>query len=50
MDLNELPLDKLSEQKQKKHKGKGRCVDAFGGEEVIIRLMGNRPRVGRKIY
>lgn len=24
VDLNELPLDKLSEQKQKKHKGKGR--------------------------
>lgn len=23
VDLNELPLDKLSEQKQKKHKGKG---------------------------
>lgn len=23
LDLNELPLDKLSEQKQKKHKGKG---------------------------
>uniref|UniRef100_A0A667ZVM1 Ral GTPase activating protein catalytic subunit alpha 1 n=1 Tax=Myripristis murdjan TaxID=586833 RepID=A0A667ZVM1_9TELE len=32
VDLNELPLDKLSEQKQKKHKGKGsegqrQCVD-----------------------
>lgn len=26
VDLNELPLDKLSEQKQKKHKGKGWSV------------------------
>lgn len=26
VDLNELPLDKLSEQKQKKHKGKGSSV------------------------
>lgn len=25
LDLNELPLDKLSEQKQKKHKGKGQA-------------------------
>ncbi|XP_053553714.1 ral GTPase-activating protein subunit alpha-1 isoform X2 [Bombina bombina] len=28
LDLNELPLDKLSEQKQKKHKGKG-CNNDF---------------------
>ncbi|XP_075049056.1 ral GTPase-activating protein subunit alpha-1 [Mixophyes fleayi] len=27
LDLNELPLDKLSEQKQKKHKGKGSTND-----------------------
>lgn len=26
VDLNELPLDKLSEQKQKKHKGKGESL------------------------
>lgn len=29
LDLNELPLDKLSEQKQKKHKGKGEFVQKY---------------------
>lgn len=26
LDLSDLPLDKLSEQKQKKHKGKGKTI------------------------
>lgn len=26
LDLSDLPLDKLSEQKQKKHKGKGKAT------------------------
>ncbi len=29
LDLNELPLDKLSEQKQKKHKGKGEFLQKY---------------------
>ncbi|XP_077476449.1 ral GTPase-activating protein subunit alpha-1 isoform X2 [Stigmatopora argus] len=33
VDLNELPLDKLSEQKQKKHKGKGICSE---GQRHIV--------------
>uniref|UniRef100_A0A7N8X8I3 Ral GTPase activating protein catalytic subunit alpha 1 n=1 Tax=Mastacembelus armatus TaxID=205130 RepID=A0A7N8X8I3_9TELE len=35
VDLNELPLDKLSEQKQKKHKGKG--IGAEGQRQVVDR-------------
>ncbi|XP_064783989.1 ral GTPase-activating protein subunit alpha-1-like isoform X6 [Oncorhynchus masou masou] len=33
LDLNELPLDKLSEQKQKKHKGKG---GAHEGQKMAV--------------
>ncbi|XP_062863564.1 ral GTPase-activating protein subunit alpha-1 isoform X1 [Trichomycterus rosablanca] len=33
LDLNELPLDKLSEQKQKKHKGKG---GAHEGQKMVV--------------
>ncbi|XP_067311979.1 ral GTPase-activating protein subunit alpha-1 isoform X8 [Pseudorasbora parva] len=33
LDLNELPLDKLSEQKQKKHKGKG---GAHEGQKITV--------------
>ncbi|XP_051501987.1 ral GTPase-activating protein subunit alpha-1-like isoform X2 [Myxocyprinus asiaticus] len=33
LDLNELPLDKLSEQKQKKHKGKG---GAHEGQKIAV--------------
>ncbi|TRY75961.1 hypothetical protein DNTS_033512 [Danionella cerebrum] len=33
LDLNELPLDKLSEQKQKKHKGKG---GANEGQKITV--------------
>ncbi|XP_058471321.1 ral GTPase-activating protein subunit alpha-1 isoform X5 [Solea solea] len=33
VDLNELPLDKLSEQKQKKHKGKG--IGSEGQRQVV---------------
>ncbi|XP_068194855.1 ral GTPase-activating protein subunit alpha-1 isoform X2 [Antennarius striatus] len=35
VDLNELPLDKLSEQKQKKHKGKG--IGAEGQRQIVDR-------------
>ncbi|XP_061824397.1 ral GTPase-activating protein subunit alpha-1 isoform X6 [Nerophis lumbriciformis] len=35
VDLNELPLDKLSEQKQKKHKGKG--IGSEGQRPVVDR-------------
>ncbi|XP_029349383.1 ral GTPase-activating protein subunit alpha-1 isoform X2 [Echeneis naucrates] len=35
VDLNELPLDKLSEQKQKKHKGKG--IGSEGQRQVVDR-------------
>ncbi|KAM3842847.1 ral GTPase-activating protein subunit alpha-1 [Diretmus argenteus] len=35
VDLNELPLDKLSEQKQKKHKGKG--IGAEGQRQCVDR-------------
>uniref|UniRef100_A0A673BX06 Ral GTPase activating protein, alpha subunit 1 (catalytic) n=1 Tax=Sphaeramia orbicularis TaxID=375764 RepID=A0A673BX06_9TELE len=35
VDLNELPLDKLSEQKQKKHKGKG--ISSEGQRQVVDR-------------
>ncbi|XP_047193481.1 ral GTPase-activating protein subunit alpha-1 isoform X5 [Scophthalmus maximus] len=35
VDLNELPLDKLSEQKQKKHKGKG--IGSDGQRQVVDR-------------
>ncbi|XP_068608138.1 ral GTPase-activating protein subunit alpha-1 [Brachionichthys hirsutus] len=35
VDLNELPLDKLSEQKQKKHKGKG--VGSEGQRQIVDR-------------
>ncbi|KAK9533356.1 hypothetical protein VZT92_008478 [Zoarces viviparus] len=35
VDLNELPLDKLSEQKQKKHKGKGICSE--GQRQIVDR-------------
>uniref|UniRef100_A0A665WFM1 Ral GTPase activating protein, alpha subunit 1 (catalytic) n=1 Tax=Echeneis naucrates TaxID=173247 RepID=A0A665WFM1_ECHNA len=42
VDLNELPLDKLSEQKQKKHKGKGWllfviCIGSEGQRQVVDR-------------
>ncbi|XP_047197537.1 ral GTPase-activating protein subunit alpha-1 isoform X4 [Hippoglossus stenolepis] len=33
VDLNELPLDKLSEQKQKKHKGKG--IGSEGQRQIV---------------
>ncbi|XP_057199042.1 ral GTPase-activating protein subunit alpha-1 isoform X10 [Triplophysa rosa] len=33
LDLNELPLDKLSEQKQKKHKGKGGIHE---GQKIVV--------------
>ncbi|XP_056624414.1 ral GTPase-activating protein subunit alpha-1 isoform X7 [Triplophysa dalaica] len=33
LDLNELPLDKLSEQKQKKHKGKGGFHE---GQKIVV--------------
>ncbi|XP_042356246.1 ral GTPase-activating protein subunit alpha-1 isoform X6 [Plectropomus leopardus] len=35
VDLNELPLDKLSEQKQKKHKGKG--IGSEGQRQIVDR-------------
>ncbi|XP_069573950.1 ral GTPase-activating protein subunit alpha-1 isoform X1 [Brachyistius frenatus] len=35
VDLNELPLDKLSEQKQKKHKGRG--IGSEGQRQVVDR-------------
>ncbi|XP_077587946.1 ral GTPase-activating protein subunit alpha-1 isoform X7 [Stigmatopora nigra] len=35
VDLNELPLDKLSEQKQKKHKGKG--IGSEGQRHIVDR-------------
>lgn len=35
VDLNELPLDKLSEQKQKKHKGKG--ISSEGQRQIVDR-------------
>ncbi|XP_054651403.1 ral GTPase-activating protein subunit alpha-1 isoform X9 [Dunckerocampus dactyliophorus] len=35
VDLNELPLDKLSEQKQKKHKGKG--IGSEGQRQMVDR-------------
>ncbi|KAJ8411762.1 hypothetical protein AAFF_G00154000 [Aldrovandia affinis] len=36
LDLNELPLDKLSEQKQKKHKGKGGHWGAHEGQKLSV--------------
>lgn len=38
LDLHELPLDKLSEQKQKKHKGKGKRNLNFVGLYWLVLL------------
>ncbi|KAM9294425.1 ral GTPase-activating protein subunit alpha-1 [Gastrophryne carolinensis] len=47
LDLNELPLDKLSEQKQKKHKGKGGSHEFHKAVDKSISRGWNREQHGQ---
>jgi hypothetical protein len=49
LDLSDLPLDKLSEQKQKKHKGKGKSCSEMLHINLFKRLDGGKPSLGRRV-